>query len=831
MSVQARAADVIEITDNESPRQNNKHNNDTSHAIDDSLASVQLPDLTEILAGFNTRNSTEATLPEQETDEVRAFGKTISQFNFAQSDLNITKLNGKAPRKPRIPKAPKEPKPSKEKVARAPKVKRTPKKPVTVTERAIAPFLSRQAHDDVQTGTPSILEFLSPGRYDKATAAPSAKLSKRKKAQVKDDELPKLSTPKTARKKHRDQNLVYPETPCSQPKDSMNILNPSKLISLSKGHFSAGNRCPEGRLTDGGPREITSNQEGLRHPDDDDQLLDLTCLPWRICDANSLQTDNPGLEETMDLVDKLDNDSDVDTDPRDLQTYLDELVEVTDAEASDNDAFPVMLSKAPANVRSETMDSLRSLLSEPVLIEKLDTPSAIGSPRLETSIKRMRKLSNVPKRIVSPKLKTDSSPKTAQILQIHSDSSPHTVPDQEQVVPTPNKETDISVISEKTTYILSSSPPLIADTPDDDAAAAVQTGKLDALPRISSPTMSFRINESAEKVTRPRGRPRKHHPIETHAQKLDTRPSEASSSKIPLVIKEGDLTMSSSTKTSASRQKPSTIEQNKDYWIVPDSEDDESFQSGVPSTNVSPAKPATTTKAAPDFKDYTTLQLQTELSRFGFKVSKNRAGMVDLLHKCWLAKQEQAVKEQGSAPTTTARTGNGSPGKSGAGIEPLPDSPVLDLTSADGLVPPTRVPSSTVKESREQRQARVAEEKMARARARTVKAEQKAAQKVAEAEARRVQKLALREATEASRAVEVQTLCRNLTALLRSGDGHVWWIRILKYEPIVLEDFVEWLRDARGIVTEVDTVRDYFDGKGVCCVRRITRSGKGRKRF
>lgn len=172
---------------------------------------------------------------------------------------------------------------------------------------------------------------------------------------------------------------------------------------------------------------------------------------------------------------------------------------------------------------------------------------------------------------------------------------------------------------------------------------------------------------------------------------------------------------------------------------------------------------------------------------------------------------------------------------------------ILDLTTDSSSQIPQSTSAKTLKSiSRLEEAARKAElkrmtaeqktlemlaNKAAKKEKRLAEQESKKAQKLADSEAKKARKLADKEAEVQAKLQSTLQLSHDLTRLLKSEAGHVWWLRILSYEPIVLEDFIDWLKSNRSIETDVDTIRDYFDSQGVCCVRKVTRQGKDRKRF
>lgn len=135
------------------------------------------------------------------------------------------------------------------------------------------------------------------------------------------------------------------------------------------------------------------------------------------------------------------------------------------------------------------------------------------------------------------------------------------------------------------------------------------------------------------------------------------------------------------------------------------------------------------------------------------------------------------------------------------------------------------------RESAADKAARMSAERVAKAERKALVAQEKAAKKLADTEAKKSKKLADKLAAEVAKVQNTEVLYHSLNQLLRSAEGLPWWQRMLKYEPIVLEDFRDWLLEKHFIEADVDLIRDYFDSKGVCCVKKITRTGKDRKRF
>lgn len=198
--------------------------------------------------------------------------------------------------------------------------------------------------------------------------------------------------------------------------------------------------------------------------------------------------------------------------------------------------------------------------------------------------------------------------------------------------------------------------------------------------------------------------------------------------------------------------------------------------------------------------------------------------MVNLLSQCWQAKNQSQASMQSALMSTKSSAQTAGPA-------------ILDLTSemnSDATIIPGSNQKFVVKKARESAAAkadRIAREKILKSEAKVLAAQEKAAKKAAEKEAKKLQKDVDKEAAQRTKIEATRTLFKGLTTLLKTTEGLSWWLKILKYEPIILEDFGDWLKACKNIDTDVDTIRDYFDSKGVCCVKKMTRKGKDRKRF
>ena len=68
-----------------------------------------------------------------------------------------------------------------------------------------------------------------------------------------------------------------------------------------------------------------------------------------------------------------------------------------------------------------------------------------------------------------------------------------------------------------------------------------------------------------------------------------------------------------------------------------------------------------------------------------------------------------------------------------------------------------------------------------------------------------------------------------ISQTIKSDDDQSMYYRILRYEPVVLEDLVDWLKERDVSVPEL-VVRGWCDKEGVCCVARDSLNGGRRAR-
>ncbi len=69
-----------------------------------------------------------------------------------------------------------------------------------------------------------------------------------------------------------------------------------------------------------------------------------------------------------------------------------------------------------------------------------------------------------------------------------------------------------------------------------------------------------------------------------------------------------------------------------------------------------------------------------------------------------------------------------------------------------------------------------------------------------------------------------------ITEIITSDDDQSVYCGILRYEPVVVEDLVDWIKE-RGVSVPELVVRGWCDKEGVCCVARDSPSGGRTARY
>lgn len=357
----------------QTPSQNNAN-------LDDSIDSVQsiiLPDLSEILATFNKKKKQHDDVDDCTINDpsVREFGQTFCHFNLTRSDGTVfkpeKKLKQKVKKTNRLSEFPSENKSRivKPRIPRAPRVKAAKKKNVTITGRAISEFdpACLPAFSSSRPVDQHITKFMTPNKPACATKniVPKKRRAMRKKVRLEFSIVP-LMLPRQASCMFRRQILFYRKLPSSE-RPLPAPLPPSSLISLSKGHWYAGNRSPDGLLTDGGPDQFWPNQEKEYDP-------------WQLSQEEASHPRDISFEQVESLafqIDEMDyaQFSSISEETREhnldgylgslgTQAYLRELVGVSGEMSSDGDAdadFPVEIS-VPVLLHLESSTTLLDAL-------------------------------------------------------------------------------------------------------------------------------------------------------------------------------------------------------------------------------------------------------------------------------------------------------------------------------------------------------------------------------------------------------------------------------------------------------------------------------------
>ncbi|EMR09075.1 hypothetical protein PNEG_02421 [Pneumocystis murina B123] len=162
----------------------------------------------------------------------------------------------------------------------------------------------------------------------------------------------------------------------------------------------------------------------------------------------------------------------------------------------------------------------------------------------------------------------------------------------------------------------------------------------------------------------------------------------------------------------------------------------------------------------PDFRNYTLVQLQSEVSKYGFKIMHSRKTMIDLLVKCWelsnFSEKKQLIKNDKH---------------NDCGLSQAFGNTLLEQSVTGTLKNCTLL---------------------------------------------------------AHLDSNLQSIFLTITKILKSTIGEIYWFKILRYEPIVLEQFIKWLFE-QNIVVTLDIVKQYCNIYSICCVHLKTNRGFARK--
>jgi hypothetical protein len=76
----------------------------------------------------------------------------------------------------------------------------------------------------------------------------------------------------------------------------------------------------------------------------------------------------------------------------------------------------------------------------------------------------------------------------------------------------------------------------------------------------------------------------------------------------------------------------------------------------------------------------------------------------------------------------------------------------------------------------------------------------------------------------------LQRLHSRISQIIKSDSDQSVYLGILRYEPLVIEDLMEWLGSREMSVSDL-VVREYCDKESVCCVTRESLAGGKRPRY
>lgn len=374
-----------------------------SYDTDEPTRPLALPDLADIFATFNKskKQGFEHDSAILDDPNVAEFGQTLGHLILQQSDGTVFKAVPNIVKKPvkarTDTKAPRERKVrvSKPEVAKEPKVKALKKKAITITGRAVSEFQAIRSIPTPErcTNEQPITNFLTPKASVLHNTNHRTKRSKiktnlvQRKLKTEFSKVP-LMPPKQFAILLRAQKILYKKSSLESEPSPL-PLRPSALHSLSKGLWSASNRCPEGHLTDGGPERFWPNQEKEEDP-------------WELSQQEARQPRRISFEQVESLSFDLDSDHQYvlpmaneevfDSElEEELQCFgtqesLQQLIETRDADSSDGVAdFPIEPVIPSLHHLESSTTLLAALESEHISIQDDDASS------LERSISRLKR--------------------------------------------------------------------------------------------------------------------------------------------------------------------------------------------------------------------------------------------------------------------------------------------------------------------------------------------------------------------------------------------------------------------------------------------------------
>lgn len=557
-------------------------------------------DLGEILAGFSENIRRQSGLA---SAEECSFRHNIESYNFRQSDGSVCKPAVKRTRKARVAKELVAKTTPKAKTIRAPRVKlvkeakiKAPRKvPVTVTGRAISAYTAQTpAKLNERQTDPSITRYLTPASHSYSIPAPSTQHSSRPST-LKKNRLGAfnrahsvLLSPRSARRLFDTQRILYRKLEySSHPEPSP--LGPSSLISLTRGLWQAGNRDQAGKTTDGGPREITSNQEALR-VDTFTPLVNLTMLSVRKpSDITVVEeaSDNPDTQKYTRQISEVSSDSSTDGFDTALgtQAYLDQLVAEPD-DLSDHENFPQMECLHDFVPVLQSMQSLRESLNSSL-------ESDLESRTHEGLGKRIFDEHCGSPRNVAAKTQKESSPHGHHPSIISLDSSQETKSAKHDYRAVSNlADSEAQQISGRAGH----APNIIeisnSDEEDNQSSKSEVDQALIVAARRAPISLSIEKEHQISSISRDTSLAE---PSQQRSNLRKNDPKDSSSSCRP-----------QQQTPSVCQARPVILDED-DYWVVPDSED-EAYD--APSKSKNAVARDFTVQPLPYFRGYTTARLQ-----------------------------------------------------------------------------------------------------------------------------------------------------------------------------------------------------------------------------
>ncbi|BFZ64764.1 5'-flap endonuclease [Saitoella coloradoensis] len=180
----------------------------------------------------------------------------------------------------------------------------------------------------------------------------------------------------------------------------------------------------------------------------------------------------------------------------------------------------------------------------------------------------------------------------------------------------------------------------------------------------------------------------------------------------------------------------------------------------------------------PNFAGYTTAQLQTEIAKYGFKPTKSRTAMAEILNQCWKAMHPEAT-----------------------GLTSTSAAPVATVTPTATKVVATKAKGKTAASKSPTRRTNTPP----------------------------ITNEASGNASPMSEAAILARLYTSITTSIKASPTQ--WSQILRYEPILLEDLTLWLSSEEGGKIEVseEVLKGWCDKHGICCFSEVLAGWRTKK--